>query len=155
MGDTVDDIQAIRVAKTELREAYRAGNIKRALAIFSDGYSEMPTGLASFWGEEAKAVLQHRLKEMFARYRADLAVTIISISVMGNTAFDWGWHNLRLTAKKGGKTVTRKTRYLEIWQKEADGQWRIAIFVDNADVKPQMPPTSVLKNMRKKPKAIL
>ena len=145
----MDDTQAIRLAKTELRDAYRAGNVKRALSVFSNAYSEMPAGLASFWGEEAKAVLQHRLKETFARYRADLTVTIISISIMGNTAFDWGWHKLKLTAKKGGKTITRKTRYLELWQKEADGQWRIVIFMDNADLKPQLPPASVLRAMRK------
>ena len=145
----MDDIQAIRLAKTELREAYRTGSVKRALSVISNAYSEMPTGLPSFWGEEAKAVLQHRLKETFARYRADLAVTIISISVMGNMAFDWGWHKLKLTAKKGGKTVTKKTRYLELWQKEADGQWRIVIFMDNPDLKPQMPPESVLRAMQK------
>jgi ketosteroid isomerase-like protein len=144
----VDDIQAIRLAKTELREAYRTGNVKRALAVISDSYSEMPAGLASFWGEEAKAVLQHRLKETFTRFRAELAVTIISISIMGNMAFDWGWHKLKLTAKKGGKTVTKKTRYLELWQKEADGQWRIVIFMDNADLKSQMPAASVLRAMR-------
>jgi hypothetical protein len=37
-----------------------------------------------------------------------------------------------------------RTRYLEIWQKEEDGQWRIAIFIDNVDVPPQMPPSKVL-----------
>ena len=145
----MDDIQAIRLAKTELREAYRTGNAKRALAIVSDSYSEMPAGLPSFWGEEAKAVLEHRLEETFRRYRTELIVTIISISIMGNMAFDWGWHTLKLTAKKGGKTITKKTRYLELWQKEADGQWRIMIFMDNADLKPEMPPTSVLRAMRK------
>ncbi len=145
----MDDIQAIRLAKTELRDAYRAGDVNRALAVFSKDYSEMPAGLASFWGEEATAVLRHRLKEMFARSRAELTVTIISISVMGNTAFDWGWHKLRLTAKKGGRTTSRRTRYLEIWQKEPDGQWRIAIFMDNADIKPQMPPGAVLRALHR------
>jgi ketosteroid isomerase-like protein len=145
----VDDIQAIRLAKTELREAYRTRNVERALAVISDAYSEMPAGLPSFWGEEAKAVLEHRLKETFKRYRAELNVTIISISIMGNMAFDWGWHKLKLTAKKGGKTITKKTRYLELWQKEADGQWRIVIFMDNADLKPQMPSLDVLRKIGK------
>jgi ketosteroid isomerase-like protein len=148
----MDDIQAIRLAKTELRDAYRAGNLVRALAVFSDNYSEMAAGQPSFWGEEAKAVLRHRLKHIFSRYRAELAVTVISISIHGGMAFDWGWHKLKLTSKKGGRAVTKKTRYLEIWQKEADGKWRIAIFMDNADVPPQMPPPEVLRAMRKKVK---
>lgn len=141
----VDDIQAIRLAKTELRDAYRAGDAQRALAVVSNEYSDMSAGNASFWGAEAKAVLQHRLTKLFAYHRADLAVTIISIRILGAMAFDWGWHKLTLTAKRRGRRITKRTRYLEIWVKESDGQWRIAIFMDNADVPPQMPPASVLR----------
>jgi hypothetical protein len=43
-----------------------------------------------------------------------------------------------------------RTRYLEIWVKEADGKWRIAIFLDNIDLPPQMPPPEVLQMMRSK-----
>jgi uncharacterized protein (TIGR02246 family) len=144
----MDDVQAIRLAKTQLRDAYRAGDLKQAIAVFSDGYSDMTSGQASFWGAEAKAVLEHRMKQMFSRYRAELAVTIISVRVQGALAFDWGWHKLKLTPKKGGRPTARKTRYLEIWQKEADGQWRILIFMDNLDVPPQMPPARVLRAMQ-------
>ncbi len=141
----MDDIQAVRLAKTELREAYRAGDVQRALAVFSNEYSDMSSGNASFWGAEARAVLQHRLEKLFASYRAELAVTIISIRILGTMAFDWGWHKLTLTPKRKGKKVVKRTRYLEIWTKEADGEWRIAIFMDNADVPPQMPPANVLR----------
>jgi uncharacterized protein (TIGR02246 family) len=156
----MDDLQAIRLAKTELREAYRAGDVERALAIFSDECSDMSAGNPSFWGVEAKAVLRDRLRRLFAGYRTQLAVTIISIRVQGALAFDWGWHKLTLVPKPSGRPVTRRTRYLEIWQKEADGRWRVAIFMDNPDVPPRMPPRSVLsvlarrtKSPRKPPRA--
>src|SRR5438128_7818497 len=100
----------------------------------------MSAGLASFYGTEAQAVLRYRMKQLFARYRAQLAVTIISIRVQGALAFDWGWHKLTLTPKKGGRPIATRTRYLEIWQKDADGTWKIAIYFDNADVPPQIPP---------------
>src|SRR6266480_1256467 len=96
---------------------------------------------------EALPVLRYRMKQLFARYRAQLAVTIISIRVQGPLAFDWGWHKLTLTPKKGGRSMTTRTRYLEIWQKGADGRWKIAIFLDNPDVPPQMPPKEVLREM--------
>ncbi len=139
----MDDAYSIRLAKTELREAYRNGNVDRALGVFADGYSDMSAGLASFYGSEARAVLKHRLTKLFARYRTQLAVTIISIRVQGPLAFDWGWHKLTLTPRKGGRPKTIRTRYLEIWQKDA-GKWKIAIFFDNLDVPPQMPPREVL-----------
>jgi len=143
----MDDVYAIRLAKTELRDAYNKGDANRVLAVFVDAYSDMSAGLASFYGTEAQAVLKYRLKKLFARYRAELTVTIISIRVQGPLAFDWGWHKLTLTPKKAGRLMTTRTRYLEIWQKDADGSWKIAIFLDNLDVPPQMPPKEVLAEM--------
>ena len=143
----MDDAYAIRLAKTELRDAYNQGNVNRVLAVFADAYSDMSAGLASFYGTEAKTVLKHRLKKLFIRYRAELAVTIISIRIQGPLAFDWGWHKLTRTPKIGGRSITTRTRYLEIWQKDASGNWKIAIFFDNLDVPPQMPPKEVLAEM--------
>jgi len=144
----MDDSYAIRLAKTKLRDAYDEGDLKGVLSVFADGYSDMSAGLASFYGTEAQAVLKHRMKKLFARYHAQLAVTIISIQVQGPLAFDWGWHKLTLKPKKGGKAISTRTRYLEIWQKGADGHWKIAIFLDNVDVPPQMPPKEVLAELR-------
>jgi ketosteroid isomerase-like protein len=143
----MDDRYAIRLAKTKLREAYNQGNLNGVLSVFADGYNDMSAGLASFYGVEAQAVLKHRLKKLFARYDAQLTVTIISIGVHGPLAFDWGWHRLTMTPKKGGKSITTRTRYLEIWQKGADGSWKIAIFFDNVDIPPQMPPKEVLAEL--------
>jgi len=143
----MDDAYAIRLAKTKLRDAYDKGNVKAVLSVFADRYSDMSAGLASFYGTEARAVLKHRMKKLFARYHAQLAVTIISIQVQGPLAFDWGWHKLTLKPRKGGKAISTRTRYLEVWQKGADGHWKIAIFLDNVDVPPQMPPKEVLAEL--------
>ena len=143
----MDDSYAIRLAKTKLRDAYDKGNVKAVLSVFADRYSDMSAGLASFYGTEAQAVLKHRMKKLFARYHAQLAVTIISIQVQGPLAFDWGWHKLTLIPKKGGKPSTTSTRYLDIWQKAANGKWEIVIFIDNLDVPPQMPPKEVLAEL--------
>jgi len=143
----MDDNYAIRLAKTRLRDAYSEGNVNGVLSVFADGYSDMSTGLASFYGVEARAVLKHRLKDLFIKYDAQLAVTIISIRVQGPMAFDLGWHKLTLTPKKGGRSITTRTRYLEIWQKDAKGKWKIAIYIDNLDVPPEMPSKQVLAEL--------
>jgi len=147
----VDDRYAIRLAKTKLRDAYNKGDVKGVLSVFGERYSDMSAGLASFYGAEARAVLNHRMKKLFAQYDVRLAVTIISISVQGSWAYDWGWHKLTLTPKKGGRATTTRTRYLEIWQKGAGEDWKIAIFLDNVDVPPQMPPKDVLAELRAGP----
>jgi ketosteroid isomerase-like protein len=146
----MDDAYAIRLAKTKLRDAYSEGSVKGVLSVFADAYSDMSAGLASFYGVEARAVLKHRLRNLFAEYTARLAVTIISIRIQGAMAVDWGWHKLTLTPKKGGRSTTTRTRYLEIWQKD-NGKWKIVIYFDNVDVPPQMPPKEVLGELRGRP----
>jgi ketosteroid isomerase-like protein len=142
-----DDVGAIRLAKTELREAYRVGSVNRLLAVFGDGFADLSAGQPSFYGPEARAVLRHRMKKLFARYRAQLAITIISIRIHGRFAFDWGWHTLTLLPKGAGRPLVTRTRYLEIWQKDSGGKWRIGIFLDNFDLPPAMPPGEVLAAM--------
>jgi len=143
------DSHAIRLAKTKLRDAYNNGNVNGVLSIFGEGFADMSAGLPSFYGAEARGVLKHRIKELFAHYDARLAVTIVSIRVQGPWAFDRGLHRLTLTPKSGGASTTTHTRYLEIWRKGADGKWKIAIFFDNMDVPPQMPPEEVLAELRR------
>ena len=148
----MDDAYAIRLAKTKLRDAYAKGSVKAVLSVFGDGFSDMSSGRASFYGVEARSVLKHRLTRLFARYNAQLTVTIISIGVQGPLAFDWGWHKLTLTPKSGGWARTTRTRYMEIWTKGADEKWRIAIFLDNVDVPPKMPPKAVLAELKRRAK---
>ena len=116
MREKMDDAYAIRLAKTELRDAYNTGDVNRVLSVYADAYSDMSAGRASFYGTEANAVLKHGLTKLFARYHARLAVTIISIGIQGDLAFDWGWHKLTLTPRKGGRPKTTRARYLEIWR---------------------------------------
>ena len=41
----MDDAYAIRLAKTEVREAYRTGNVNRLLGVFADSFSDLSVGL--------------------------------------------------------------------------------------------------------------
>src|SRR5436853_3257827 len=97
LKQAMDDAYAIRLAKTELRDAYNRADVNGVLAVFADGYSDMSAGLASFYGTEAQAVLRYRMKQLFARYRAQLAVTIISITGQGPLASVCGMHMLMMT----------------------------------------------------------
>src|SRR5262245_34406955 len=130
----MDDRQAIRLAKSKLRDAFAAGDVDGVLAIFGERFTDMSNEQASFYGGEAPLVMRHRVMNVFKQNHARLAVTIIAIRVLGNVAFDWGWHQLTLTPKNGGEPTMKRTRYLEIWQKDAKGQWRIITFLDNPDM---------------------
>jgi len=135
----MNDLYKINVAKAEFREAYNTGDVDRLLSVFADEFTDMSAGLPSFLGETAHTVLRSRMTKLFQRYQASLIVTIMAIRILGNTAFDFGCHTLTLSPKSGDKPITSRQRYFESWQKNSRGEWKIDLYIDNADVVPAMP----------------
>jgi ketosteroid isomerase-like protein len=133
-------IYPIEAAKTAMRNAYNSGNVEGVLAVFADGLTNMTEGEPSFWGPEAKQAMWLNLKKTFADYNAQLAVVIIDINLYGDTAFEHGWYKVRLTPKNGGQASFTKYRYVERWQKQPDGQWKIDFVMTNKEHPPRMLP---------------
>ncbi len=133
----MDDVYAINVVKTEFREAYNTGNAERLLAILDSGLIDLSNGRCSGYGEDGKAALRSYLQDLFAKFEARMVSIIIDIKVMGDVAVDYGWHELVLTPKSGGESIRTRTRYVDVWKKNKTGDWKLAIFIDNADVPDQ------------------
>lgn len=129
----------INAAKAEFREAYNAGDAERLLAVFADEFTDMSEGVPSFFGANAKSVFRSRLANLFHHYQMTLIVTIIAIRVSGDTAFDYGWHNLVLVPRHGGEPITTRRRYFETWRRNFSGEWKIDLYIDNSDLAPLMP----------------
>ena len=136
----MDDVYAINVAKTEFREAYNTGNAERLLALIDSGLIDLSNGRSSGYGERGKAALRSYLQDLFAKFDARMTSIIIEIQVMGEMAVDYGWHELTLTPKSGGQPIRTRTRYVDVWKKNKRGDWKLAIFIDNADVANQTSP---------------
>ena len=135
----MDAVYEINLAKTEFREAYNTGDLERLLRVYADAFTDMSVGIPSFFGGEARQVLRSRLAKLFLNYRAKLVISIIDIQVLGATAYDYGWHDMTLTPKADGEPVRTRQRYFELWKKDAEGRWRIALYIDNMDLPPSMP----------------
>lgn len=134
----MNEVYEINVAKAEFRDACNSGDIDRLLAVFADEFTDMSSGVPSFFGIDAKAVLRSRITKLLEQYHVTLTVTIMAIRVFGNTAFDFGWHALTLTPRGGGKPITNRLRYFETWQMSSSGQWKIDFYIDNMDMPPMM-----------------
>jgi len=138
-GHEVNDVFQINLAKTAFREAYAASDVDQLLSVFAPGgVTDMSEGLPSKYGEEARATLRDRAEKLFAEYSVRLNCIIIDISVMGGTAYDFGWHEWILSPKNGGLPVLRRHRYFELWSKDASAGWKIALFVNNLDVREEL-----------------
>jgi ketosteroid isomerase-like protein len=134
----LDDRYAINVAKAEMREAYRNADVNGILALFADDFTDMREGQATFWGVDAKAALRVHLERLFREHAVELTPVIIDIAVSGDLAIEHGWHRMTRRPKAGGQTEIKRTRYVEVWRRGANGVWQIVLFADNADQTPEL-----------------
>ncbi len=135
----MDDTYQINLAKTEFREGYNQGDVDRILSVFDeDGFTDMSEGGPSSYEEASLEALRQRSKELFAKYAVRLAVIIIEIVILGDTAYDYGWHEFVLNPLNGGEVIRKRERYFELWRKNSSGRWKISLLINNADVREQM-----------------
>src|ERR1700746_1032196 len=130
----MDDLYAINAAKTEFREGFNAGDAARILAIADPDLVSFSHGQPSEFGKSGLEALEIRLKSLFERYAATLAVIVVEIRINGDVAYDYGWHELTLTPKDGGQPIHLRNRYVDIWRRNKEGHWMLWMFMDNLDV---------------------
>ena len=135
----MDDTYQINVAKTEFREGYNQGDVDRILSIFAEeGFTDMSEGVPNCYDQAATIELRERSRELFAKYAVTLAVIIIEIVILGDTAYDYGWHEFTLKRRDGGEIIRKRERYFELWRKNSSGNWKISLLMNNADIREQM-----------------
>jgi ketosteroid isomerase-like protein len=135
----MDDVYAINLAKTILREGFNDGDVERILSVYDDAYADMSFGMPSFYYSDARDVFRARLGRLFRDYSATMKVIIIDVVLNGDRAFDWGWHVLDLRSKTDGEVQQVRTRYFETWRRDAARGWIITSFIDNLDRSPRLP----------------
>ena len=135
----MDDTYRINLAKTEFREAYNRGDVGQLLSVFEEeGFTDMSEGGSSRYGKAAREGIRERSTKLFTEYSVRLAVIIIAIEVLGGTAYDYGWHEFTLKPKNGEETIRKRQRYFELWKKNSSGDWKISLFINNADVREEL-----------------
>jgi ketosteroid isomerase-like protein len=136
---SMDDTHGINVAKTELREAYEAADVDRLVAVFSPaGFTDMSEGGPTQYGTEAISSFRNVASKLVAEYKVTFTPIINRIVVLGNVAYDYGWHEFTLRPQNGGEPIRKRQRYFELWNKDAAGNWKISLHINNADVKEEL-----------------
>jgi ketosteroid isomerase-like protein len=134
----MEPVYEINVAKTEFREAYNTGDVARLLAVFHDDAVNMSEAIPSRFGRAVKKDLAERASDLFARFSVRLVPIVYGIVPCGDKMFDYGWHEFTLTPKTGGAPVRTRQRYMELWSKDAAGQWKISFHMNNVDIRAEL-----------------
>jgi ketosteroid isomerase-like protein len=139
----MDDLYAINIAKSEFREGFNLGDASRVLAIADPELVNFSDGQPSEFGQSGLEALKTRLTNLFERFTVKLVAIVIEIRLQGDVAYDYGWHELTLTPKDGGEAIRRRDRYLDIWRRNKEGNWKLWMYMDNQDVADQFVPEQI------------
>ena len=141
----MDDLYAINAAKTEFRECFNLGDISKILAIADPDLVGFTDGAPSEFGQSGLNGLRIRLENLFEHFTVKLVVIVVEIRLKGDVAHDYGWHDFTLTPKQGGEIIHRRDRYVDIWRKNKEGNWKLWMYIDNQDVADALPESELTR----------
>lgn len=122
--DTTADAEAIKAAEQSQIAAIQAKDGAKSAANYSDD---------AIFVEESGKVTQgsEAIKAAFAEMAKDPALAIdyqqgkTVVSSGGDMAYSTATYSFTVTDPKSGKPVTTKGSNLSVWQKQADGSWKL------------------------------
>jgi len=123
------DTSALR-ASIEQNEAQLAQALKRGDAVAIAGFFLEDGVVIPGWQKgniEGRAAIQAYYEKRFATARfLDAVITTSKVGTSGDLAYEMGTN--RLTRQTGDAAPTTTTgRYLTVWRRGSDGQWRIQV----------------------------
>ncbi len=127
--DIEADVQAIRNLQEQLTLAYNTGDAELLASLHSTDVVRMPPGAPDVVGSEA--VLEGS-RQSFSLADVELSNASDEILVSGDLAFARGVATSTSLPKDGSEGASSSTRYLHIYQRQADGGWLISRVIFNA-----------------------
>lgn len=124
------DTAAIRAMEAERLSAISKGDLEGYLAVYSDKAVWMPPQAPELVG---KAAARYNLKQSLEEASFTVQVETSEQVVMSpDWVLDRGTFVITRTEKKDGKEVSSTGSYLTVWNREADGKWRISYDIWNS-----------------------
>jgi uncharacterized protein (TIGR02246 family) len=125
--------QAIEAANAKAMDAMTRGDTATFLANYADDAVVMMPGQATLSGRSA--ISQGFGAMMSQASIANPKFTTNDVLVSGDIAVETGAYEMTITPK-GGKAIQDKGKYLTVWKRQADGQWKIIRDINNSDTAP-------------------
>lgn len=113
----------IEAREREWSAAFRAGDATAVANMYTeDGAQVEPSGEWRRGREAIAAGMKQQLDTLNVTMREDVPEEII---VAGDYVIEIGQYKYAATTKVGNNAVSSSGRYMVVWRKDADGQWRI------------------------------
>ena len=127
------DVEAINAVRDAFAVAYNAGDAAALVALLTDDVVLMPPNEPALVGSDA---YQSWTEALFEQFTTELTIMSEELVVAGDWAFDRGVYTQTLTSTAGGDVIQDSGKYLVIFQRQADGAWKVARDIWNSDIPP-------------------
>lgn len=109
------DAATIKARIEQFVKDFKSGNGEGFVDVFSDKY----------YSTEQKAGIIQSISQMAQSYTIDYEIKVDDIKVDRDMAYEIGSYTSTLTPKKQGDAIRETYDFLDVWEREADGKWRI------------------------------
>ena len=143
-ADTKSAIEkALRDLDAQWSAAAGAKDLDKTVSFYSDDAIVMPPNAP---GATTKEAIRSIWKEVVASPGAALSwkATKVEVAKSGDLACVSGTYE-QTTIDASGKPVTDRGKYVEVWEKQADGKWKCGADIWNSDLPATAPVPSEKK----------
>ena len=135
----MDDLYAINFAKTEFREAFNTRHPERLVTLLGPEFVYIPDGLGKTMGADDAETIRMQFQGLTEYYSVQLQPIIIEIRIQGSVAYDYGWHIWKKRSRDRSSQITVRDRYLDIWRKNEQGEWKLWMYTYSTEARMQTP----------------
>jgi ketosteroid isomerase-like protein len=141
LGSAADTKSAIEQALRDLDDQWSAAagakDVDKTVSFYSDDAIVMPPNASSATTKEAIRAIW---KDLLTDAKISWKTKNVEVAQSGDLACLSGTYEVTLN-DPSGKSVNDRGKYLEVWEKQADGTWKCGTDIWNSDL-PATAPTA-------------
>lgn len=136
-GESMSDdfARAVDEIYAQYSASVGAGDADGWINLWDDDGVQMPPGTPARVGKAT--ILQGRRRASDAYDYRDFVINNEEVELLGDFGFARGTYSALLVSKGGGEEIPINGKYLTIFKKQADGNWKIYRDVFNSNVSPK------------------
>ena len=129
------DEATLRKLDDDWSRAIGARDVEKTISYYTDDAVVMPPNIPTLTGKEPIRSLWKSMLDS-PSFTGGWKATKVEVAQSGDLAYVSG--NYEFTEKDdSGKPITDKGKYLEVWRKQADGNWKCVAGMFNSDLPAQ------------------
>ena len=135
-ADTKAIEQALRDLDAQWSAAAAAKDLEKTISFYSENALVLPTNAPAATTKDA---IRNTWKDLLASPGVAISrkTTKVEVARSGDIAYTTGTYELTMN-DASGKPINDRGKYVEVWKKQTDGKWKVAVDIWNSDLPPSV-----------------